>query len=167
MAGVTILLVAHWLTHDGASTAGSPCPSCVGQPLTNAGVISFGISWVLAIAAAGIMRFALFRSGPPLPRFGTMLILVGLVLLGAYGLGLIVLIPGVLMLASSTDEVAWLSLRSMVLIVVGAVGLIPLFLFVSGDLGEPWMSILYLPPLLLGVGWIRLGLDVRQRVNET
>lgn len=158
ITGVLILLVASSLLDERPASVTNPCPSCSTENLEQAGGVALIVCWLLAIATASLMRFRLFKDGPDRPRFAAMLLLIGLLLLAVYGLGLIVLIPGLLMLASSTEEVRWLSLRNMTLIVVGLASLVPLLMFAS-TLDEPWSSFLYLPPLLHGVGWIRLALD--------
>ena len=119
----------------------------------------FVVVWLFLIGAAAQMRFVLFASGPDKVRFAASLLLVGLIGLGVMGIGLLCLVPGLLMFDSSTDEVPWLSLSGMTMIVLGGLALVPACLFASS---EPWSGLLFLPPALFGWGWIRLGLKATQ-----
>lgn len=139
----------------GPATRSNPCPSCAADPYFDVAMALLGSVWLFFSGAAIQMRFVLFASGPDKVRFAASLLLVGLIGLAPMGIGLLCLIPGLLMFASSTDEVPWLSLSGMAMMVLGGLALVPVFLFASS---EPWSSLLFLPPALFGLGWIRIGL---------
>lgn len=89
----------------GPATPSNPCPSCPADHYFDVAMALFFGVWLLFIGAAIQMRFVLFTSGPDKVRFAASLLLIGL---AAMGIGLLCLIPGLLMFASSTDEVPWL-----------------------------------------------------------
>ena len=117
---------------------------------------ALGVAWAFALVATAVMRFSLLKQGPEGPRFATSLMLVGLVLLPLYGLGLLALIPGLLMLALGTQKVPWLSGMAISLMVMGGLAYIPAVLLDNVD--KQWRAVLILPIGLVGAGWVLLGL---------
>lgn len=163
LAALLVLLVAHLSLEPGSATRANPCPSCAADPYFDVAIALFVGVWLFFIGAATEIRFVLFPSGPDKVRFAASLLLVGLIGLALMGIGLLSLIPGLLMFASSTDEVPWLSLLGMTMIVLGGLALIPFFLFASP---ESWSSLLFLPPALFGFGWILIGLKATRLMRS-
>ena len=161
LIAISLFLLARIAEAPGPVSPSNPCPSCPGDPYANAGYFVLLTTWGLAMAAAALM-FRLLKNSPGSARSASLVVLVGLFLLGAYGLGLYLLVPGLLILLLSTKDVPWLSLWSGGLILAGTLAFGALFL----DVSEPWRTVFSVSASLAGVGAIRLSVDARRHARE-
>lgn len=150
-AGI-VATVGDIVTDDVPATPSRPCPVCETEPLVNIflGAAYTGVALMVVVVLT--MRLVLLRKGPPGPKRATTLLAVGVLLLAAYGLGVLVLIPALVYLWVTGDEVPWVSRKAVMLMVIGMALAVP-FLF----LADAAALIALASAICFGVAWIWFG----------
>ena len=158
-----LLLAAGWIAREpGPATPTNPCPSCPGDVFLDFAYGSFIAAGLLLAIATATMRYV-WRDGPASVRLASTLLLVGTVLVGVYGLGILLLVPASLILAFGASEVPWLPRIPLFAIAAGPAGTAPLLLVGSTAEGATELtvnSLAFMAALLFGLGWIGFALSV-------
>jgi hypothetical protein len=129
-----------------------------------AGIAIFSSLLAMFITSA-LLRFGLWKEGPPTVRTASTLIFVGTILVVVYGIGVVVVGIGMLFLMAGRPEVEWLPSRAVALISFGFLAMVPLP-FIRSNPGGLVPILISGFGILFGLGWIQFGLSVPTRGRD-